>query len=78
MILNCAYDWAVDDSHSRPYIRLEFEQPMVLEQVIGGVLAFNEETEEQPELPCAWRRAAPHRPRTLWRAWASHESCVTD
>ena len=51
VILQCAYDWAVDDSRSRPFIRLEFSSPMIIDQLIGAELAYNAEAEEQPTLP---------------------------
>ena len=53
VILQCAYDWAVDDSRSRPFIRLEFASPMIIDQLIGAELAYNAESETQPELAAA-------------------------
>ena len=45
VILQCAYDWAVDDSRSKPFIRLEFASPFVIDELIGGELAYDAEDE---------------------------------
>ena len=51
VILQCAYDWAVSDSRSKPFIRLEFANPIMIDQLIGAELAYNSESEQPPELP---------------------------
>ena len=45
VILQCAYDWAVDDSRSKPFIRLEFASPFVIDELIGGELAYDADDE---------------------------------
>lgn len=44
IMLSCAYDWAVEDSRTAPYIRLEFGSPMMIDQLIGGEIASAPET----------------------------------
>ena len=50
IILQCAYDWAVDDSRSRPYVRLEFADAIVIDQLIGAEIASTSD-DQPPELP---------------------------
>ena len=63
VILQNAYDWAVFDSRSRPYIRLEFASPMMINQLIGAELAYDSESEQPPELPYEVQKAVCTRAR---------------
>ena len=44
-----ADDWAVDDSRSKPYIRVEFASPFMIDELIGGEFAYAAEGGEEGE-----------------------------
>ena len=50
VILNLAYDWAVLDSRSKPFIRLEFAEAVTIDELIGAEIAVGD-NDEPPELP---------------------------
>ena len=82
VILQCAYDWAVDDSRSKPYIRLEFEEAMVLDQLIGAEIAYDSESEQPPTVrSCSARPVQSNGPHTRTahasRSHTIHQHVVT-